>query len=75
MCRILSKLGWYREIFCFQKKIDRQMHLMQRVLNELKLSSSSVYMHFSVMFPQTIWQALWIHVEFRITALAFVYSM
>lgn len=76
MCPILSKLGWYREIYhLLPKKIVRQMHLMQRVLNKLKPSSNSVSMHFSIMFLHTIWQALSVSVEVRITALTFVYGM
>lgn len=45
------------------------MSLMQRILNEFNLSTKSVFVHFSVVFPQTIWQALWNHVELRITVL------
>lgn len=51
------------------------MHLMQRVLNKLKPSSNGVSMHFSIMFPQTTWQALWISVKVKIIALTFVYGM
>lgn len=66
---IMSKLDWYGEIILLQKKPVMQMSLMQRVLNEFNLSTKSVFVHFSVVFPQTIWQALWNHVELRITVL------